>query len=422
MLLKKTFSVFLQLCMITQTCMARDVLPQIELYTPDYSRAYNNVSSVYQFIKRFSSLYATYVRLDDRQTSLKGHPLYLMRLTNFSVPEARKIKVLFSYGEHPREFFPVESMRFFLLDVMNSLSGFGMAKKKIVFMLNNVDLFVLPLVNPDGRLYIEKTFNYCWRGTSRGVDLNRNFDWEFGGPGSSDSQTDEEYRGLYPFSEPEARFLADVANRFTFDVFVSFHSGVRQIFIPFSDSKSKMSARHHYNEASELSLASLIAAAAGHHFKFNVAHVLNDYPADGTSFDYMAGVKQIPFSLAIEMWGEGDGNGVKCFDLFNPSGSDLAEALLTINPIYNVIFQQVVEWKTMRYQHSHTLSYHSEKKEDELRSNVMWTLQFLCFLLLLLFAAAYFRRQRQPCRTLINLGRKQRIVRLKNLSDTLCIT
>ena len=28
--------------------------------------------------------------------------------------------------------------------------------------------------------------------------------------------------------------MADLSNRFTFDVFISFHSGIRQIFIPFS--------------------------------------------------------------------------------------------------------------------------------------------------------------------------------------------
>lgn len=119
------------------------------------------------------------------------------------------------------------------------------------------------------------------------------------------------------FLEPEAKFLSDMADRFTFDIFVSFHSGVRQIFIPFSgillvpssikllkllcsnsDSKSKRSGRRHFNEASELSLGALIAAAAGPHFDFNVAHILNDYPADGTAFDYMAGVKQVgPFTV-----------------------------------------------------------------------------------------------------------------------------
>jgi hypothetical protein len=35
------------------------------------------------------------------------------------------------------------------------------------------------------------------------------------------------------------------------------------------------------------------------------------------------GLLQIPFSLAIEMWGEGDSSDVECFDLFNPPGKDL---------------------------------------------------------------------------------------------------
>lgn len=199
MLLSVIFAILLRFPVITRV-LGRDVLPQKERYTPDYSGPYSNVSGVYQFIRRFSSGYAKYVRVDASQTSREGNPLFLLRVTNFSVPEARKAKILFSYGEHAREFFPVESMRFFLLDVMESLSSSGATKKNALFMLNNVDLFLLPLVNPDGRLYIERTGNYCWRGTSTGVDLNRNFPWEFGGPGSSISQTDEEYRGPYPFS------------------------------------------------------------------------------------------------------------------------------------------------------------------------------------------------------------------------------
>ena len=56
------------------------------------------------------------------------------------------------------------------------------------------------MVNPDGRQYVENTRNYCWRGTSTGVDLNRNFDWHFGDKGSSGDRTDEEYRGTHAFS------------------------------------------------------------------------------------------------------------------------------------------------------------------------------------------------------------------------------
>jgi len=47
---------------------------------------------------------------------------------------------------------------------------------------------------------IESTENYCWRGTKTGVDLDRNFDWEYGRKGSSSNPQDEEYRGLNKFS------------------------------------------------------------------------------------------------------------------------------------------------------------------------------------------------------------------------------
>jgi hypothetical protein len=56
------------------------------------------------------------------------------------------------------------------------------------------------MMNPDGRKFVEKTGNYCWRGTSTGVDLNRNFDWNYGAKGSSSDITDEEYRGNAAFS------------------------------------------------------------------------------------------------------------------------------------------------------------------------------------------------------------------------------
>ncbi len=32
---------------------------------------------------------------------------------------------------------------------------------------------------------------------------------------------------------------------------------------------------------------------------------------------------QIPFSFAIELWGNGDSKDKKCFDLFNPASRDL---------------------------------------------------------------------------------------------------
>lgn len=61
----------------------------------------------------------------------------------------------------------------------------------------------------------------------------------------------------------------------------------------------------------------------GHTFVAGPAHKLNNYPADGTMFDYMAGVRHVPVSMAVELWGRGDQPGLVCFDLFNPQSRKL---------------------------------------------------------------------------------------------------
>uniref|UniRef100_A0A8W8ICE3 Peptidase M14 domain-containing protein n=1 Tax=Magallana gigas TaxID=29159 RepID=A0A8W8ICE3_MAGGI len=74
------------------------------------------------------------------------------------------------------------------------------------------NLYIILMANPDGRHHCEKTKNYCWRGTSTGVDLDRNFGWEFGGKGSSSDTEDEEYRGKDPFSEPESLVFQEITS------------------------------------------------------------------------------------------------------------------------------------------------------------------------------------------------------------------
>ena len=42
-----------------------------------------------------------------------------------------------------------------------------------------------------------------------GVDLNRNYDYKWGGKGTSKSDCSEIYRGTKGFSEPESRAVSD---------------------------------------------------------------------------------------------------------------------------------------------------------------------------------------------------------------------
>ena len=197
-------------CLLCQPCVhAGDVNPREELYTPNY-KIYHNVSYIGQHLRHIVSKFPNYMRLDEGYQSRNRISQYLLQVTNFTnYPPSgsfktsnTKTKVLLSYGEHAREFFPVESLFYLLNNVTNGLYSHkdSFARSFSRKVLSRLDLYIIVLANPDGRLHIERTKNYCWRGTSVGVDLDRNFDWNWGGPGSKADPTDEEYRGLYPHS------------------------------------------------------------------------------------------------------------------------------------------------------------------------------------------------------------------------------
>lgn len=200
------------LCCILGAVYSRDVQPQKETYVPDYD-VYHNLSQIQKHLFSIVQHNPNYLKLDWSYTSREKRPQLLLRMTNFTdgkshgtlanlEPGVGKVRILLSFGEHAREFLPIESLFFLLHNITKGLTvaehdfGYIFSKK----ILSKTELFIVAILNPDGRNYLEKTRNYCWRGTSTGVDLNRNFDWNFGQRGSSGDRKDEEYRGPRPFS------------------------------------------------------------------------------------------------------------------------------------------------------------------------------------------------------------------------------
>lgn len=201
--------VLISFAMCASVCAARDVHAQKELYTPDYS-IYHNLSTIQNHVFKIVEKNKKYMKLIKDYKSRENIPQLLLHITNFegsntvnvnAVP-VPKVQVLLSYGEHAREFLPIESLFHFLHNLTNCLHSpttspaYAYAWK----LLTEVDLYIISVANPDGRRHVEKTKNYCWRGTGTGVDLNRNFDWEFALKGSSNDPLDEEFRGQNAFS------------------------------------------------------------------------------------------------------------------------------------------------------------------------------------------------------------------------------
>jgi murein tripeptide amidase MpaA len=119
-------------------------------------------------------------------------------------------------------------------------------------IVNKLDLFIFPLVNPDGRAFVQSpTGDPMWRknrnpnpGQSRlGVDLNRNFDFLWSsGIGTSSNPRDDIFKGNEAFSEPEirnVRYLLDTYKNIT--TMLDIHSYSELVMYPWGDDENQTS-------------------------------------------------------------------------------------------------------------------------------------------------------------------------------------
>ena len=169
------------------------------------------------------------------EPSDEGRVSHVLHLSSQTAP-TRPTLVL-SAGMHACEWGGAEILIFFAADLLSAYAagaGLQYGNKIIVAsavkrILDELDIVIFPLVNPDGLAYSlahDSTYVSGWRknrnlqssggqSDSVGVDINRNFDflWDFrtklgrGDPVVSDVPKDPEFHGTAPFSEPESRNL-----------------------------------------------------------------------------------------------------------------------------------------------------------------------------------------------------------------------
>jgi len=101
------------------------------------------------------------------------------------------------------------------------------------WLVNNRQIWIVPIVNPDGYLYNETHGGYggMWRKNRRnngggqwGVDPNRNYPYMWGGAGASGDPSSETYRGPTAGSEPCIQSMMNFYNQHEFKTAIDYHS------------------------------------------------------------------------------------------------------------------------------------------------------------------------------------------------------
>lgn len=138
--------------------------------------------------------------------SLEGRAIRGVRITNPGGPADRPV-VLVQATMHAREWAAVAGTMYAAEQFITAPGGSALDA-----LLDQAELLVVPVVNPDGYIYswdVER----LWRKNRRdgvGVDLNRNWGWEWGGQGASPIPEEDIYHGPAAFSEPESIAMRDL--------------------------------------------------------------------------------------------------------------------------------------------------------------------------------------------------------------------
>ncbi|XP_027764412.1 carboxypeptidase A2-like [Empidonax traillii] len=195
--------------------------------------SYHTLDDIYAELDHLASEHSFVEKIQIGE-SYEKRPLYALK---FSTGGSARPAIWLDAGIHSREWVTQASA----LWIANQIaSGYG-TDSFVTSLLDKMDLFLLPVANPDGFVYTH-TSNRMWRKTRSknpgsvcyGVDPNRNWDAGFGGPGASNKPCSDSYHGPSANSEVEVRSVADfIKNHGNFKAFLTLHSYSQLLMYPY---------------------------------------------------------------------------------------------------------------------------------------------------------------------------------------------
>jgi carboxypeptidase T len=180
-----------------------------------FQNGYRTVEETFAFLNQIAAAYPELAQVftygqswEKTQNPLNGYNLTGIKLTNRHITGS-KPRFFMQAGIHARELVPPELATRFIQYLLTSYGNDADA----TWLLNEHEIYVVPIFNPDGRKIAEtgqmkrKNTDLLTGGCSQlsgGIDLNRNYSFWWGTVNSPDDPPcGETWPGLQPSSEPE---------------------------------------------------------------------------------------------------------------------------------------------------------------------------------------------------------------------------
>jgi carboxypeptidase T len=201
--------------------------------TAEAIAGYHSAETLEQDLRQLAESHPEIAELREIGRSVENRPIWALRIGD---RKGSQDKLLFMGCHHAREWIAVEVPFRLARELVEQA-----ADPKIAGWLSTGEIWVAPMVNPDGHEHC-RTRERLWRKNRRrnpdgsiGVDPNRNYGYMWGTlnvPTSSQVPSDETYVGPRAFSEPETRAVRDLVAREMFRGVVTYHSYSQLILYP----------------------------------------------------------------------------------------------------------------------------------------------------------------------------------------------
>lgn len=270
------------------------------------AKGYHSFAEVEEELTQVAKEHPEIVKKVSLGKTAEGRDIWALKISSDAQGNTSdKSGVVITGCHHAREWMTVEAPLKLIADLTD-----GAEDPAVKNRLDNAEIWVVPVVNPDGYEY-SREVKSSWRKNRRplgvdqngnptraiGVDLNRNY-WDgtaenfhvYRPPGdtpgntrddfsaTSDNPNSDTYRGPYGASEPEVKALLDLQlKNSNIKAVVDYHSYGDTILYPYGHTKSPSP-----NEALYKAIGKKMQEATT---GFSLEQSVGLYPASGTSDD-----------------------------------------------------------------------------------------------------------------------------------------
>ena len=199
-----------------------------------------------EMVGKLDEMRADYPALITAKESLglshEGRDVWMVKVSDHPDQNEGEPAILYTGLTHARE--PM-GMTVVLYYMFHLLENYG-TDPESTYLVNEREMYFVPIVNPDGYVYNQTTNpagGGTWRKNRRdngggvyGVDLNRNYGylWGYDNQGSSPTPSSGTYRGPAPFSEPETSAIRTFHQGKTITTAFHYHAFGSYVIYPFA--------------------------------------------------------------------------------------------------------------------------------------------------------------------------------------------